>query len=315
MEGFYDDVCLAFDPIVSPDYEVFLIPSVPCNLDPTATIFTEESEWPPSSCAIRVFSSRTWRWEERSFLRRGEAAGTIADMQQYTEFQRCYTVYWKGALYVHCENDSIMRITLSDGAYQVIKSPSGGKMDGSTHLYLGKSNKGVYCALIYHNVQHQFQVWFLDESCGRMEWELKNDIKFAPVMAKISLVEYKDGFPNKKKHKDQNLRPWIFLRGICLDEDVKEGLMEIVAEWDYSKGFILETRDLKVNCDHMHFREVYFLGFHPYKEIVFLWMSRDTAVAYDFSSSKLQYLGKLPAHWIGYSFPYTPCWIGELSEK
>ena len=109
MEGFYDDVCLAFDPTVSPHYEVYMVPSVPCNLDPTATIFTEESEWPPSSCAIRVFSSRTWRWEERSFLRRGEAAGTIADMQQYTMFQRCYTVYWKGALYVHCQNDSIMR--------------------------------------------------------------------------------------------------------------------------------------------------------------------------------------------------------------
>nr|XP_020189819.3 uncharacterized protein LOC109775487 [Aegilops tauschii subsp. strangulata] len=315
MEGFYDDVCLAFDPTMSPDYEVYMVPSVPCKLDPTATIFTEESEWPPSSCAIRVFSSRTWRWEERSFLRRGEAAGTIADMQQYTEFQRRYTVYWKGALYVHCQNDSIMRITLSDGAYQVIKSPAGGKMNGSAHLYLGKSNKGVYCALIYHNLQHQFQVWLLDESCGRMGWELKNDIKFAPVMAKISLVKYKDGFPNKKKHKDQNLRPWIFLRGNCFDEDVKQGLTEDNAEWDYSKGFILETQDLKVNSDHMHFEEVYFLGFHPYKEIVFLWMSRDTAVAYDFSSSKVQCLGKLHAHWIGKSFPYTPCWIGELSEK
>ena len=143
----------------------------------------------------------------------------------------------------------ICSITLSDGAYQVIKSPTGGKMDGSTHLYLGKSSNGVYCALIYHNVQHQLQVWFLDESCGRMEWELKNDINFAPVMAKFSLVEY----------KDRNLRPWIFLRGNWLDEYVKEGLMEDNVEWDYSKGFILETRDIKVNCDPMHFRDTTYI--------------------------------------------------------
>ena len=122
-------------------------------------------------------------------------------------------------------------------------------MDGSTHLYLGKSSNGVYCALIYHNVQHQLQVWFLDESCGRMEWEFKYDIKFSPVIAKFSLVEYKDGLPNKNKYKDRNLRPWIFLRGNCLDEDVKEGLMEDN----------VETRDIKVNCDPMHFRDTTYI--------------------------------------------------------
>ena len=53
MEGFYNVVCLAFDPTVSPDFEVFMNPRVPCNLDSTETIFTAESEWPPSSCAIR----------------------------------------------------------------------------------------------------------------------------------------------------------------------------------------------------------------------------------------------------------------------
>ncbi|XP_044983487.1 putative F-box protein At3g16210 [Hordeum vulgare subsp. vulgare] len=316
MEAFYNDVCLAFDPTVSPDYEVFLIPNIPCNLDPTTTMFTVDSEWPPSPYAIQVFSSRTWTWEERSFLRKGEAAAaTIADMQQYRDFQRRYIVYWKGALYVHCPNDSIMRITLSDGVYQVIKSPTGGRLEGSTHLYLGKSNKGVYCALIYGNVQHQLQVWLLDESYGSMEWELMNDINFAPVTAKISLLEHKDAFPNNRKHKDRNLRPWIFLRGNSRDEDVKEGLVEDNAEWDFTKGFIHETQDLKVNWDHTHCVEAYFLGFHPYKEIVFLWMSKKTAVAYDFSSSKVQCLGNLNAHWIGVSFAYTPCWTGELSGK
>ncbi|KAM3294892.1 hypothetical protein ACQJBY_037646 [Aegilops geniculata] len=107
MEDFNDDVCLVYDPTVSPYYDVLLIPCVSYGLDST-TMFMEESEWPPSAYAIQVFSSRTWRWEERSLVRRGEAVGTIADMEPYRDFVHRYAVYWKGAIYVHCQNDSIL---------------------------------------------------------------------------------------------------------------------------------------------------------------------------------------------------------------
>lgn len=108
MEGLGVDMCLAFDPTVSPHYEVLLLPYVPRMLQST-TMFSKESVWPPSSYTIRVFSSRTWQWEEKLLVRRGEATGTIADMQSDWQPEHRYTVYWQGALYVHCQNDSIMR--------------------------------------------------------------------------------------------------------------------------------------------------------------------------------------------------------------
>ncbi|KAL6645433.1 hypothetical protein ACP70R_017041 [Stipagrostis hirtigluma subsp. patula] len=75
MESFYyyDDEYLVFDPTVSPHYEVVLLPCVPYDLDPKSK-FVEGSEWPPSPCIIQVYSSRIRRWEERLFVREGEAA-------------------------------------------------------------------------------------------------------------------------------------------------------------------------------------------------------------------------------------------------
>ncbi|KAM0928639.1 hypothetical protein ACQ4PT_002605 [Festuca glaucescens] len=67
---------IAFDPTISPYYEVFLIHnSVPGD--------HREAEWPPSSYTICVFSSSTRRWEDRTFIREGGAAGATADMNYF----------------------------------------------------------------------------------------------------------------------------------------------------------------------------------------------------------------------------------------
>jgi hypothetical protein len=68
----------------------------------------EQSEWPPSPCVLRVFSSKTERWEERSFIREGNASGTIADMRLDWPEDR-NAVYWREALYAHCQTDFVMR--------------------------------------------------------------------------------------------------------------------------------------------------------------------------------------------------------------
>jgi hypothetical protein len=108
MEDFPDKMCLAFDPTVSPHYEVLLVYDVPMVLKDT-TVFTRESEWPASPYPVRVFSSKTWTWEERLLVRRGGPSGTIADMQSDRLRWRRYVVYWKGAIFVHCQNNYIMR--------------------------------------------------------------------------------------------------------------------------------------------------------------------------------------------------------------
>jgi hypothetical protein len=67
------------------------------------TGFEPQHEWPPSPYIMRVFSSTTGNWEERSFARRGDAIGTVADLEQQklnSIFMRDYSAYWGGQLYV-----------------------------------------------------------------------------------------------------------------------------------------------------------------------------------------------------------------------
>ena len=113
---------LVYDPTVSPHYEVFSIPRVRRRhelgpgeeaeelpplwegaeftyqkLDPAV----EELEWPPSPCVLHVFSSRTGRWQERSFVREGAAVGTVADIRVDSSLDYRHAVYWRGSLYLH----------------------------------------------------------------------------------------------------------------------------------------------------------------------------------------------------------------------
>ncbi|KAK3146514.1 hypothetical protein QOZ80_3BG0267480 [Eleusine coracana subsp. coracana] len=115
---------LVFDPTVSPHFEVFIIPSRIIykkkpgdycyrpsrdKLDPE----TEQSEWPPSPWILHVFTSRTGQWEERSFFRDGEPAGTVNDMRKaYPWTHKRYAAYSQGELYVHCQADFTARYLL-----------------------------------------------------------------------------------------------------------------------------------------------------------------------------------------------------------
>jgi hypothetical protein len=98
---------LVFDPTLSSHYEVFLIPQVSynSNLDPAI----EELEWPPSPCIVQVLSSRTKLWEERLFVREGEAAGNVADIRLDFQAVQENAVYWRGVLYVNYQSKFIMR--------------------------------------------------------------------------------------------------------------------------------------------------------------------------------------------------------------
>ncbi|KAI4978715.1 hypothetical protein ZWY2020_015468 [Hordeum vulgare] len=96
---------LVFDPTLSPDYEVFSIKYVPFCPSPDymhlASEEIQEREWPPSTFVFHVYSSRTKQWEEKTFLREGEAAGKIGYMFQVPPTAQNYAAYWRGALYVY----------------------------------------------------------------------------------------------------------------------------------------------------------------------------------------------------------------------
>ncbi|XP_048567476.1 uncharacterized protein LOC125547718 [Triticum urartu] len=308
------DYYLAFDPTVSCHYQVFQIPSLRWGKDEIDPL-EETSEWPPSPYILHVFSSRRGCWEERLFVREGDAAGTVAKARVLFEGQR-NSVYWRGSLYVRCQSDFVMRISLSEDKYSVIKPP----MDIGWSSYLGLSEKGVYCASFVENTH--IRVYALTESCDQFEWILKNDYDLKPV-------QMFDGQVNG---------PWIL-------EDInyekfrshlpninKEEVIQEKFEWNSDDDDFHENLDI-VEVQHRPYFEIEVLGFHPYKEILFLSRSEDCklnamAFAYHLNSFKVENLGSIyptghdyfscsipnESHEID-SFPYTPCWIEETPER
>lgn len=93
----------------------------------------------------------------------------MAEMQLARATQQRNGVYGRGALYVHCQSDFFCRISTSDGnnKYQVIKHPMGIEPNEHPELHLGRSENGVYCAVV--DLNFRLKVWILKESSGRME--------------------------------------------------------------------------------------------------------------------------------------------------
>ncbi|TVU47506.1 hypothetical protein EJB05_07109, partial [Eragrostis curvula] len=334
---------LVFDPAVSLHYEVVMVPRVPekprhllrlgdvperLNGASTAGLTIEAlyptrqappsswwegeledpcrlMEWPPPSCALHVFSSVKKRWEQRSFVREGRAVGTIEDARldsfpwMYLGPRRRYAVYWGGALYVHCQGAFVMRLPMAGPRYQVIDTPIGIEEGKRGRSYLGRSEKGIYFATFYD--YYLLRVWILDESRGEIKWELRHDIDLESSALWAAL------------HKNNRQRidgPWI------LDEDnMNNAAPKPYFDWDSDDDNILDYEDK----DEYEEAYIYLLGFHPYKEIVFL-MASYIGIAYHLNSSKVQYLGKLypkdydlsSVRGVHESFPYTPCLVGEL---
>uniref|UniRef100_A0A0E0NV87 F-box domain-containing protein n=1 Tax=Oryza rufipogon TaxID=4529 RepID=A0A0E0NV87_ORYRU len=306
--SFYHDEYLVFDPTVSPHYEVFLIPSVTPEefVSKKLRPKVEESEWPPSPCFLSVFSSSTGQWEERSFVREGEAAGTIADMRSQPLLEQYNAVYWKRALYVHREANFVMRISPSKSKYQVIKLPIA--QDGYVDPFLARSEKGVYLAVLD---RCHLRVWILNESCEQMKWELKYDKEI-----QLSFQRW--------NYDEESVGPWTlhYSRRDVYDGDDTNYNAEVAErkfEWDSDSDDVLDLEDRVQRSSHGGFL---ILGFHPYKEVIFLDEGSSRGLAYHLGTSKAQDLGRLRPnffdHWhvegVNRSFVYTPCWIGELSN-
>ncbi|CAN6281973.1 unnamed protein product [Urochloa humidicola] len=314
---------LVYDPAVSPDYEVVSVPRFYRKYDGSrdkGDPSIEQSEWPPSVLILQVFSSITGQWEEKSFAREGEAVGTIADMRRHwrrTGYE-WNAVYWRGALHVLCQTDYVMRISLSNHKYHVIK-PSTVIIGDYSELYLGRSAKGVYLASIKGRCR--VQVWNLNES--EMEWVLKHDKDLYKWLLKHKL-EY--ARPNEYYGKKIQ-GPWT-LQDINYhykdhDKDVNlEASVEENSEWS-SQASVDDEIFASSSDDECGGYGGYLdiLGFHPCQEIIFLSESITRGLAYNWNTLKVEVLGNIYPE--GYdddqlsneqliesSFPYTPCWQG-----
>ncbi|XBJ19334.1 hypothetical protein VPH35_010320 [Triticum aestivum] len=292
-KGFIKHDFLAYDPMLSPHFEVFFMQCVRRRSENDAALdpANPNSEWPPSPYTMSAFSSKTWQWEERSFTREGMAPRSI-DPNLLLLMKHVFShdsVYWRGRLYVF-NIYFVIRLDLEDNKYRVIELPPINEARGDIHL--GKSEKGVY--YVFAGGWCRLQIWFLNESIDHTEWMLKHEIGLKPLL---------ENFPWEHSHGS-----W-FVQGVRDNND--ETLDREKPEWD-SDNDDATTAPATEASDREKFHKYIsrIFGFHPYKEIIFLHMSLTRVVAYHLKNSKVEDLGSLPVDgddWIKSSCVYTPC--------
>uniref|UniRef100_A0A0D9XMA4 Uncharacterized protein n=1 Tax=Leersia perrieri TaxID=77586 RepID=A0A0D9XMA4_9ORYZ len=239
-----------------------------------------------SSCFMAMWLIRPYsngQWEERSFVREGEAAGRVADMPSHCSFVEQDAVYQQGARYINCYKKFVMRyrfkISLSNEKYRVIKPP--------------------HFQIFIWEIREGFHIYILDESCGEVKWVSRHFCYLGPIVGRERID-----------------RP----RSLILQE-YEDVTVEGKFDWDSDNDDVIVPEAEREFVSNDTFT---FLGFHPYREIVFLSENSIGGLAYHLSSSKVQSLGHLcPKHdeertsiepVIEACFLYTP-WMGRFFEE
>lgn len=163
-------------------------------------------------------------------------------------------------------------VWLNYDKYRVIKLPT----DKETMAYLGRSKKGVHYASF---VKDLFRVWILDESYGQMKWMMKGEYDLKRVRASDQRVH------GPGVLQDIN---YEFFRS-QLPEVKKKVMVQEKTEWDSDNDGVDNIIDMAE--ERSHGCDV--LGFHPFKEIMFLssftketWEA--TVHAYHLNSSRVE---------------------------
>ncbi|KAM0851624.1 hypothetical protein ACQ4PT_052314 [Festuca glaucescens] len=272
---------IVFDPPISPHYEVLIIPPPPRHE-------MQQLEWPPSPFVMHVFSSATGSWEDRSFARQGAAIGTVGYLRELAKplfsTMRDYSAYWHGQLYVL--DQFVMRISLSNCTYQAFQPPVHvGTRD--QELCLGKSENGVYFASFDHRCR--LRIWILNELHGEIEWVLRHDNNLDDMLPRGM---YDEEFQGPWIMEDVN---YNFYHSTSLT-DMEEAKEKDAFEWNSDNE---NTLDSKLRVRNHCNGSIEILGFHPYKEVVFLNESVDRGLAYHLNNSKIEDLGSIyPKHYI-----------------
>uniref|UniRef100_A0A0E0FER9 F-box associated domain-containing protein n=1 Tax=Oryza meridionalis TaxID=40149 RepID=A0A0E0FER9_9ORYZ len=212
--------------------------------------------------------------------------GTMADVSltRVPYYCKTHSVYLRGALYMHCQNDCIIKITPADHKYRVIKLPGDFASNrNASDPFLGKSKDRVHYALVTR--LSRLQIWFLNETSSSSsyddnEWVLKHYVDLGSII---------QSYPCK--HGRQQ---WI-----CHNADTKQDkTRELPAvndmeefEWAIDKDFDDDVDNISGASESIHHngqRVSAVLEFHPFRDIVFLYDTKIRVVAYDYSKAKDQ---------------------------
>uniref|UniRef100_A0A8I7B232 Uncharacterized protein n=1 Tax=Hordeum vulgare subsp. vulgare TaxID=112509 RepID=A0A8I7B232_HORVV len=134
------------------------------------------------------------------------------------------------------------------------------------------------------------------------------------VLQDVNFSEYLKQCKERNEHDDLE---WIMEKKLELNSSKKELVVEERFEWDSENDNILQKDDVG---DGRGSGYLDILGFHPYKEVVFLGVPMSRGLAYHLKDSKVQDLGYLypttchlalgAERFLTDSFSYTPCWTG-----
>ncbi|GJN01974.1 hypothetical protein PR202_ga19280 [Eleusine coracana subsp. coracana] len=190
-------------------------------------------------------------------------------------------------------------ISLSNDKYRVIEMPSDVEWTDYSDFYLRKSEKGLSFASFRD--WYDLWVWVHDESHDQIEWVLRHQIDMTPILCVLDYDEQIEG-------------PWILQDVSNNKDDDNPSVKEKNFEWDSDNDDVI---NVEYEAAQRHHGEITVLGFHPYKDVVFLNVVARRAVAYHLNCLVVQDLGNIsPKDYdavagvfaeILMSFPYTPC--------
>ncbi|CAL5033936.1 unnamed protein product [Urochloa decumbens] len=151
----------------------------------------------------------------------------------------------------------------------------------------------------------KLRVWALDDSGEQMYWVLKYHINLEALYRHVNAI-------TRWPYRKQINHPWA----IPYNRSNKE--YDEADEWNSDNDD--DVLDIKENNSAWGSERLDFIGFHPYKEIVFLVEGFDM-VTYNLNASKAQFLGNVfPDDYDGHcasleeSFIYTPCFVDSLPK-
>ncbi|GJN05079.1 hypothetical protein PR202_ga22680 [Eleusine coracana subsp. coracana] len=185
------------------------------------------------------------------------------------------TMRWGAELHVWLRVRPHPRVTklslANDTYYTIIKSPIDlAECNGGVRSFIGKSKDGVYFAALDNKAR--LRVWTLSESADKRttEWLLKHQSALNPYAWSMNIRENDD--PQQRTYTG----PWNM--DVCDDRMTNDNAYydsEYNKEdWDSDEDNILDVpsneKEEEEEDDNDYFEIVDFLGFHPYKEAIFL---------------------------------------------
>ncbi len=180
--------------------------------------------------------------------------------------------------------------------------------------YLGRSPNGLCFGISDRDAQ--LWIWILRESHGKMEWILKYHDDLKPFAKQLSSYY---GY-RRKLFCGQ---PWIIEEANNREHQNTENKPDpkVNFEWDSDNDEFISIDGAVEGAIDDEYCYTFFdmIGFHPYKEVIFLGDIL-TVFAYHLDTSKLQYLGhtrpedycQMYTNGIYGSFVYTPYVSGHF---